>query len=510
MIGQFPGVPLDDPNLERYRSAHSVDRDLASTILAISIAQDAFAAGHPGDPDAATRALTGPPGAAAVQATMNPFVDEAIGHDETAGQNGAEAVQSAQSAKEAAERWRDLPHEPVQMADGSSRTRGQVQAGHDQRLLAAAQREMRGDFEHLATPPGAAARLLVVPVLSLIEVFLLIWPVTNASWNDVKSVAYVIGLVAMFFFMNEQLPKLAGQAVRDAREARDAARELTAVGVTAARAGDTAGGREITGHADQRFVRAAERKKMICCILVGLAIAVYAAVMFTRVLGLAAPLGSFLFSLLAAALITAFTAGAPVVMARWWARGNALGDQLREYGARTDGSRILAGQLSDLSRADARSSHATAEQARQQLGLGDQVISDGYRVVCVGLQKAAKILGLHTVLMPKAENLFPVDRPIRARAVGNLGRAASILSEAQQILAGRGPFEPAGAVPNPWQIRTDPRRGVPNPTFVEPSQLGPLHTPDTAPGQWWVNRQVLVAAVILLAIAALMATVMLG
>jgi len=37
--------------------------------------------------------------------------------------------------------------------------------------------------------------MLVVTVLALIEVFLLIWPVTGASWADPTSVAYVIGLV---------------------------------------------------------------------------------------------------------------------------------------------------------------------------------------------------------------------------------------------------------------------------------------------------------------------------
>ena len=407
MIGQFPGVPLDDPNLEQYQGAHSVDRDLASTNLAISIAQDAFAAGHPDDPDAAPRALTGPSGAAAVQATMNPFVDEAITHDEAAEQHGAEAVQWALNAREAAERRRDLPHEPVQMADGSSRTRGQAQADQDERLQAAAQREMRGDFEHRATQPGPAARLLIVPVLSLIEVFLLIWPVTNASWSDLKSVAYVVGLVAMFLFMNEQLPKLAGQAAREAREAREAARELTAVGVTASRAGDTARGREITGHVDERFVCAAEHKKTACCALVGVTIAVYAAVMFTRAERLAAPLGSVLFSLLAAALITAFTAGAPIVMARWWARGNALGDQLRECGATTADSRALAEQLGDRSRAAARTSHAAAEQAGRQLVLGDQVIGDGYRAAAIGLQKTAKILRLDRSSRPSRKTSSP-------------------------------------------------------------------------------------------------------
>jgi hypothetical protein len=133
----------------------------------------------PGTPDCD---VTGPSAAMAVQATMKPFHDRATTHDKAGEQHSLAAVDEA-------------------------------------RLAAAAQRETRGDLEHNARPPSLAARWLVVVVLALIEVFLLIWPVTDANWADSKSVAYVGGLVVLFVFMNEQLPKITGLAIREAKTA---------------------------------------------------------------------------------------------------------------------------------------------------------------------------------------------------------------------------------------------------------------------------------------------------
>ncbi len=97
----FPphGVPPDDPNLEIYEHAHAIDHDMVSTNLAISIHRAAMAVGHPDDPDAARTAMTGPAGAAAIQATMNPFLDEAIGFDECAGEYAGQAVDWAHQAR---------------------------------------------------------------------------------------------------------------------------------------------------------------------------------------------------------------------------------------------------------------------------------------------------------------------------------------------------------------------------------------------------------------------------
>jgi hypothetical protein len=493
------GVPLDDPNLERYQHAHAIDHDMASTNMAISIARPAFAAGHPDDRDAARKAMTGPPAAMAVQATMNPFVDEAIGYDETAEQHSSEAVRHAQNAHDDASRWKRLAAEPVTLSDGSSQTRGQVSTGHEQRQQAAAQRETRGDHEHRATQPGPGARMLIGPVLALIEVFLLIWPVTNASWADPKGVAYVAGLVVIFLFMNDTLPRLAGKAARADREAHEAARELTAVGITTSRAKDTSAGRAVTGHVDQAFLTAARRRKMAFFGFEALVLVVYAAIMFTRVLRLAAPLGSPAFALLAAALITVFTAGAPVVMTWWWSQGNALGDQLREYGAITSESRILAERLRNMSLAKLRASGDSDAQTRLQLEHASQAVGDGYRVVAVGLQKAASILGLDTVHTPTPENLFAVDRPIRDRARTNLGRAGSLRDQVEQMLAQPGPFHPACAAPNPWETRTLPRYGLPDPNHVDPSQLGPLHATPARTG--WPRHRVIATSIVLVAVA---------
>jgi hypothetical protein len=495
MNGRFHHVALDDPYLERFEEAHAIDRDHRSTTMAAGIVRDAVASGHPADATAAARVLAGASAATAVQATMKPFIDEATTHDQTAEQHSTDAIQEAQNAKEAAERRRDLPNEAIRLSDGSSRTRGQVLAGHDDRLAAAAQRETRGDFEHNARPPALPVRLLVVTVLALIEVFLLIWPVTDASWADPKSVAYVVGLVVLFVFMNEQLPRLAGLGIREAREAVHAAWELTHAGLSASRGGDPDAGREATGQVDERFVRACERKKRIRCGVLGVVMAIYSAVMFTRVDRLAAGLGWPLpFVLLAAGLITAFTVGGMLVLTWWWSRGNALGDQLREYGALTDQSRAMAEDLADQSRGHARFSCEAADDAHRELNLGEQAMHSGYHTVGVGLQKAAKILDQETVLTPRPGNLFVIGRPVRDRATANIGRAETILAEVQQTLAGAPPFGPASPHPNPWAARSAPRQGRANPAFVDPYQLGTLHTPEPGPAPLWCRPWVLGAA----------------
>jgi hypothetical protein len=510
MPDRFGHVPLDHPYLGRFEAAHEIDRNPETTIIAVGIVDDALAAGHPEDESAAARVMTGASGAAHVQAGMQPRWAEVVTHDQAAEEYGLEAVQWAQEARQAAEERRDLPNESVQLSDGSSLTRGQVHERHDKLLGAAAQREGRGDFEHNALPPGRASRALVITVLSLIEVFLLIWPVTDASWSDLQSVAYVVSLVVLFLFMNEQLPKLSGQSVREARETVHAAWENTHVGLSAAR-GDPDAGREITGHVDERHVHTAERKKRIRCGLLGVVLGVYAAVMFTRVERLAVGLGWPLpFVLLAAGLITVFTAGSVLVMAWWWSRGNGLGDHLREHGAITGESRAIAEDLAGQCRDDARASRDAADQALRQLDLGEQAIYRGYQTVGLGLQKAAKILGQDSVPIPRPENLFAPGRPIRDRATGNIARAAGILAETRQLLAALPPFHPAGAAPNPWESRSAPRQAPANPRFVDPHQLGALHTPATAPPAPWRRPWVrLVLGAALLILAALAAAVVL-
>ncbi len=471
------GVPPDDPNLEIYEHAHAIDHDMPSTNLAVSIHRAAVAAGHPDDPDSARAAMTGPAGAAAVQATMNPFVEEAIGFDEAAGQHAGRALDWAQQARDHADQRSRLPEEQVTLTDGSSHTRGQVQAGHAQRVEAAAQRVGRGDTEHLEHPPRPGLRLIVASVLSMIEMGLLIWPVTDATWTDPISVAFVGGLAVMFLLMNDHLPRHAGKAWREHREAAQAARELTSVAVSKGRSGDTEGGREIAGHVDGRHVVAARRKAVRWSAALGAVLAVYAAVMFTRVLRLAEPLGSPLFSVLAAALVTVFTAGAPIVMAHRWSRGNALGDELREHGAVTAESREIAQQLQELAEAAIVTSEHVTELAHDQLELASQRIHDGYRVVAVGLQKAARMLGLDSVLTPEPENLFPAERALRARALDTLSRTATVIVGVRRTLAKAGPFAPEGPAPNPWRHRTAPRQAMPDLAHMDPSQVGPLHQP---------------------------------
>ena len=514
MSERFRHVPLDHPYLARFEAAHEIDRNPESTIIAIGIVDDALAAGHPENEAAAARVMTGASGAAHFQAGMQPYLAEAVTCDQATEGHSLEALQWAQEAHQVAEERRDLPNQSVQLSDGSSLTRGQAQERHDRLLEAAAQREGRGDFEHNARPPGLVTRALIITVLSVIEVFLLIWPVTDASWGDLQSVAYVVSLVVLFLFMNEQLPKLSGQSVREAREAAHAAWENTRVGLSAARSGDPDAGREITGHVDERHIRAAERKKRFRCGVLGAVLSVYAAVMFIRVERLAAGLGWPLpFVVLAAGLITIFTAGSVLVMTWWWSRGNGLGDHLREHGAVTSESRAIAEDLADQCRALARSSGQAADQARRQLDLGEQAIHRGYQTVGLGLQKAAKILGQDFVPVPRPENLFAPGRPLRDRAASNIELADTVLGQARQLLAASPPFHPAEAAPNPWEARSAPRQAPANPAFVDPHQLGSLHTPAAIPRARRGRpplRLILGAALLVLVTAAVVAVLLHG
>jgi hypothetical protein len=479
MITSFPQLPLDDPNLHRFEHVHALDKDVPSTTMAIMIVHQAIAGGHPGNTDAATQALTGPAGAAAIQATLRPFFDTAIGQDTLAQLRAAEAVELARDALDTARRRSVLPDETVQVSDGSAKTRRQVQVGHDQCLATAAQREARGDVEHNASQPSLAVRLVLVPVLALIEVFLLIWPVTNASWTDPKSVAYAIGLVILFLLGNEFLPRWAGVTTREAREADHAAKELTQLAISAGRAGDPDKGRAAAGQVDERLVAHTRRRKLAFRAGLGVVVTIYAAVMFTRVTRLAAGLGWPLsFVLLAAGLITGFTAGAVIVLAWWWSRGNKLGDQLREYGAITDESRLMAAELADQARGEARASGTATAAAQHQLDLAEQAIHDGQHTVYVGMQKAAAVLDQASVLLPGPDNLHSPGRAIRDATLESLGQAASTVIEAQQVLDAAAPF-PDSPPPNPWELRSGPRQALPNPDHVDGSQLGILHEPTT-------------------------------
>ena len=256
-----------------------------------------------------------------------------------------------------------------------------------------------------------------------------------------------------------------------------AARELTSVAVSRGRSGDTEGGRSIAGHVDSRNITATRRKAGTWCALLGVVLAVYAAVMFTRVLRLAEPLGSTMFSALAAALITVFTAGVPILMAYRWSRGNALGDELREHGAIIAESRNEAQHLHELTEAAIASSEHFTELAHDQLERASQTIHDGYRVIAVGLQKAARMLCHDSVMTAAPENLFPAERVLRTRAVDTLSRTAAIVAGAQKALCESDPFPADEPAPNPWHHRTAPRRATPNPAHMDPAQVGSLHQP---------------------------------
>lgn len=109
-----------------------------------------------------------------------------------------------------------------------------------------------------------------------------------------------------------------------------------------------------------------------------------------------------------------------------------------------------------------------------------------------------------------ARNLFVIGRPVRDRAIANIGRAETILAEVQQILAGAPPFDPASPHPNSWAARSAPQQGRVNPAFVDPHQHGALHTPEPGPTSLWRRPWVLgTACVAVLTLAALAAVALL-
>jgi hypothetical protein len=202
---------LDDRLFERYATAHNLDGDEPSTRLAIAVVKSAERNGHPDDPSAATRALTGATGALGVQGTMgSEFVPAAIEHDKAAEQEASTADEHAADALAAAKERTDLPNKFVQLADGTNRTRGQVQTEHDRRQQQAARREGRGDTEHLARQPDPVVAWVIAVITGVLEAFLLLWPVTNASFGNPKSVLAFTCLVALLVVANEALPKRAG------------------------------------------------------------------------------------------------------------------------------------------------------------------------------------------------------------------------------------------------------------------------------------------------------------
>lgn len=506
MTDMVPGIALDDPLLERFQQMHDLDQDPESTNLAVVLVKTARDHGYPDDKKAASRALTGPPGAVVLQATTRKYLAAAGKYDEAAAERAGESLELVRQATSLVSQRQELATEAVTLSDGSSQTRAQVQVGHRERLVAAAQRESAGDYEHRAGAPDWPVRVAIVVVLSVLEAFLLIWPVTNASLGDWRSELYFGGLLALFMIMNEQLPKLAGWSVREGREARHAAHELTAIGITRGRDGDTEG-RQILGLVDPARVRATARSAWMGCLWLGVVVLVYAMVMFTRILWLAAGLHrSLLFSVLAAALITTFTAGAPVLLAWWWSRGNALGDELQEYGMVTAKSRARQEELAWEVQARIRDAEATIYEAELSLQQGEQVLAQGQEVVAVALQKAASILGLPAVLGPDQANLRPVERPVRDGARQTLTQAADALEQVGTNLAGPAPFEPGETPPIPWAVRGEPRTALPIPEYVDAAQHGTLTAPTAAPERpprlRWSRRGLLLAWVVLAVLAA--------
>jgi hypothetical protein len=487
MTDPVSGLPFDDPHIELWDELYGIDQDEVSTKIAIELVRAADGA----DPDAAAVALRGPGGAVAIQGGMQRFVDKAVEQDKEAERHSAASRKLAEDARECARRRRELPGEPVELSNKSSQTRGQVLAGYEHRQQEADQCEARGDFEHRGTRPTLPARLIVAGVLALIEAFLLIWPVTNASVHDPKNMVAFAGLVLAFFMVNDYLPKHTGESIRLARDARAAAVENTSIGITHGRRGERAKGREILGDVDQGNLARTERRRNSYCGLLGLAVAVYAAVVFRRITLLAFPLGqSLTFAVLAATLITVFTAGGLILLAGWWARGNQLGDQLREYGEITTEGRLQANQLEDQARELLRKSHDAAETAATHLAFGAQEVENGYRSAAVGAQKAARQLRLPAVVVPQPENLYTSSRPVATRATENLANAAGIRREVADMLAEPAPF-PAGRISTPWEKRTTLRTARPNPAFIDPShRVGP-HLSGDSPRRrrrWWRRK----------------------
>jgi hypothetical protein len=257
-----------------------------------------------------------------------------------------------------------------------------------------------------------------------------------------------------------------------------AAAELTAIGLTVSQEGDPGRGRGILGEIDEPLVQTTKRSAIAWCAVIAAVVAVYAMVMFTRVVGLAGGLHhGLMFSMMAAALITTFIAAGLVLMTWRWSRGNRLGDQLRETGEITAESRGLQDHLTQLAICSSESSEDEAAMAAAEFAASDQVLQDGQRTAARGLQKAADILKQPKVLGPHPENMYQVHRPLQAEAQSNLAAASTLREQIRQALKSQ-PF-PERYVADPWATRTGRKAARPNPTFVPHSQLGNLYSPES-------------------------------
>jgi hypothetical protein len=456
-------LPADDARHDQVEVVHAVDQDDVTTGIAVAIMSTALAAGHPDDPDAAAAVLRGPAAAVAVHGTLGRRggpLETVFEHDEAAAALAAAAGEHARSARRTAEERAGLPQESTEMSDGVVLTLDQLQDAVESRARTAAQREEAGDFEHRVEPPGRAARWTVAAVLSVAETFLLLWPVTNASWRNALSVAYVAGLVVMFLLMNDWLPRHCGGAFRAHREVTDAAAETSrpAVALRAGRAGPG-------GRVDACVVRLRALHRVLWAIGLAVVLTVYAGVMYVRITTLAERIWDGGLVVLAALLITLFTAGAPVVLAWRWSRGNALGDQLRECGGLLAQARRTADDLADRARDEVERCRRAVEAARMEVVRGDQTLADGYRRIGVGLQKAAALLDLSVVPRPDPENLLPVTREARAQVLVTLDEVATICRYAERLLE-REPLLPRSPAPDPWARRRRPGGARPDPAYA--------------------------------------------
>src|SRR6185312_16128144 len=137
------------------------------------------------------------------------------------------------------------------------------------------------------------------------------------------------------------------------------------------------------GRVDARAAQTYGRRRTLWVGAFGLVLAVYASVMFVRIATLAARIWTGPLVVLAAVLVALFTVGAPAVLCWRWSRGNALGDQMREYGGLLAEARATADDLAERVRDDLERCSATVDAARRAQVQGDQALSDGYRRIGV-------------------------------------------------------------------------------------------------------------------------------
>lgn len=230
-VVQRLGVSINDPKRDLIARIH--DGDVDTTIEAIAVDRRitalAQAGGRRVDEAIAIEALAGLQQGTSTQSIMAKHVGEARGHEAVGAEIARSSVDSAVAAEETAKARLAVPSEVVTDPMLGRGTRAQFKLMHAEIQHAATARESAGHYEHHEEPPRPWVRHGVEGVVSVSEALLVTRRLANASWASPSTMLLFAALSLMLFIFVHYLTRMVGNAIRDYKEMRSAAHDLTAV-----------------------------------------------------------------------------------------------------------------------------------------------------------------------------------------------------------------------------------------------------------------------------------------